>query len=98
MNEFEVFTLALSATAIIVLPVAGLSIRMIIKWTKIEAKMTEVIDDIRKVTEEKERVHTVIFEQLKEDRKATDRRLRWLEEHLWRRGNESAVRNPQIGG
>lgn len=52
---------------------------------------------MRQLVENKDRIHAEMLGQMREDRQATDRRLRWLEEYLWRRGGEDALRNQGRG-
>jgi hypothetical protein len=87
-------TLALSVIGIILIPMGIAFIRLIRKWTQIEDRLTDLAKDMRELVEDKDKVHSEILGQMREDRKATDRRLRWLEEHLWkqdRRNNDSPL-------
>lgn len=86
-------TTAISVLAIMLIPAIGLLIRIVVKWTRTEAKLEELADDMRKLVENKDRIHAEMLGQMREDRKATDRRLRWLEEFLWRRGGSDAIRD-----
>jgi hypothetical protein len=81
-----ILTLMISIIGIIIIPMFGLVIRLIIKWTKLEeqsARMTQEITDM----------HAELLAVIKEDRDNTNLRLRWLEEHLWRYG----IRPPDSG-
>jgi hypothetical protein len=99
MNSFEwTITTAISVLAILLIPAIGLLIRIVVKWTKTEARLEDLADDMKKLVNDKDRIHTEMLGQMREDRAATDRRLRWLEEYLWwRGGGEDAIRN-QRGG
>jgi hypothetical protein len=48
-------------------------------------QLKNIVEDIRALVADKDRTHTEILEQMREDRKATDRRLRWLELNVWSR-------------
>lgn len=48
--------------------------------TQIEDKLDNAINDIAQLVIDKDRVHTAIYEQMRIDREATDKRLRYLEE------------------
>lgn len=63
------------------------------RWARTEERLEELIKQVSKVVEDKDEAHRIIFETIKDDREATNRRLRWLEEHLWRnpRGNTNAA-------
>ena len=77
MTEFEWVTVALSALAVLALPALALVIRLTVRFTSMADKLTSLVED-------KERVHAEMYRTMREDRAATDRRLRWLEENLWR--------------
>jgi hypothetical protein len=54
--------------------------RAIKHQTQIEDKLDNVIEDTGKLVVDKDRVHQAIYEQMRVDREATDKRLRYLEE------------------
>lgn len=59
---------------------------MMMRWTKVETQLERLLEDVKELVDNKERDHAAMMEQMRNDRVATDRRLRWLEEHLWKRG------------
>jgi hypothetical protein len=87
MTPDQRFTLILFFISIICLPTLAFVIRATIKWTRVEAKLEELTKDMRDLVEAKDKVHTEIVAQMNRDREATDKRLRWLEEYLWKRGS-----------
>lgn len=87
MSAFEIATLVLSIVTLILIPLVVFLIRGAIKWTRVESKLDNVVSELREIVNDKDKVHLEIYAQMREDRAATDRRLRWLEEHLWRRPN-----------
>ena len=89
MTKFEWTTVALSALAILIVPTLVLVIRLVIRWTRTEDKLDGLLGDVRELVEAKEKVHAEMYRTMREDRAATDRRLRWLEETLWKRGAAS---------
>lgn len=94
MSEFQILTLAITILALLIAPMLGLLIKLTIKWTRVEVKVAELVDDMKTVINAKEKVHTEMYSQMKEDRAATDKRLRWLEENVWgksRGGRHSAL-------
>lgn len=91
MSAFEIATLVLGIMTGILIPTVILLIRGAIKWTRVESKLDNVVNELRAIVDEKDKVHLEIYTQMREDRAATDRRLRWLEEHLWRRNPPSAA-------
>jgi hypothetical protein len=65
----------------------------------ITAQLAAVVRDLDRITQDKDKVHAAILDQIREDRqqrredlKVTDQRLRWLETHLW-----SARQRGQLG-
>lgn len=79
-----VVSIILSVIGIVFIPLLITLIRVTVKWTKVEAKLDELARDMRDLVESKDKVHTDMIRSMSEDRDATNRRLRWLEEHIWR--------------
>lgn len=48
------------------------------------AQIIQLGKDMAELVSDSERARSEILTQLTNDRAATDRRLRWLEEHVWR--------------
>lgn len=63
----------------------GLVVRLTLRWGRIESDLRHLAGDMAEIVRDKDRVHAEIVAAMRDDRAATDRRLRWLEEHLWRR-------------
>lgn len=89
MTADQRLTLILSAIGIVFVPMLAFTIRATVKWTRVEDKLSELIEDMKKIVDDKEKTHTDILGQMAEDRRATNLRLRWLEEHLWNRGKNA---------
>lgn len=81
----------------------GFIIRASMRWARVEIRLDEVCADVSLLTSNKDKVHSEMVEnmslvhrdisnQMREDRAATNQRLRWLEENVWKGGN-SAVRS-----
>lgn len=79
MSEFDWIMVVLTTMSVLALPILVFLIRGAIKWTKVEMKLEELIRDEREA-------HTEMYRTMREDRKATDERLRWLEVNVWMRG------------
>lgn len=75
--------LALTVVAVLLIPLLTLTYRLVIKWTKAEAKLDETVKDLRELVARKDQAHKWLYEQMTKDREATDQRLRWLEQNLW---------------
>lgn len=86
--SYEAVSLILGLFGIILIPAITLMIRSAVKWAKLESKVDVVIEDLKKLVQDKDKVHNELTAQLSHDREATDKRLRWLEQHLWRRFRE----------
>lgn len=59
-------------------------VRGAVKWTKVEDKLENLVGDVRELVSEKDNTHKSMIAQMRDDRTASDRRLRWLEENLWK--------------
>ena len=83
-----IVTIMISVMSIIVIPLLVSVFRAALRWKGIEDKLEKVVTDIREIVDDKNRIHTELVGMMREDREATNRRLRWLEENLWntRRG------------
>lgn len=80
----------ISALAVIFIPLLIALIRGIVKWTRVEDKLDELVKDMSQLIKDKDATHEAMLRQMTDDRSATDRRLRWLEENLWK-GRRNAV-------
>jgi hypothetical protein len=78
------FSLILSALSIVFIPMMIMLYRGIVKWTRVESKLEELGSDIKQLVVDKDKTHAEIIRQMTNDRQATDRRLRWLEENVWK--------------
>lgn len=74
----------LAVIGVILIPLLALLIRIAMKWTRLEDRVTDIADDLKEIIEDKDRAHAEIMTQMREDRTANNQRLRWLEEHLWK--------------
>jgi Na+-transporting methylmalonyl-CoA/oxaloacetate decarboxylase gamma subunit len=64
----------------------GLLIRVVRIMTKHEDKIEEVANDLKEIVESKKQDHAAMIRQMTEDRNATNKRLRYLEEKVWKKG------------
>lgn len=85
MTADQRLTLILSFISVIGAPSLIFSLRVMAKWTRVESRLEEMVRNTQRLVEDKDRAHQVIQTQIHDDRAATDRRLRWLEERLWGR-------------
>lgn len=63
--------------------VLGLLIRITRKWTRVEDRLETLTEDVRELVEQKEDAHKKLYEEMREDRKATNERLTYLERNVW---------------
>lgn len=83
MKMTTLLSIIISIVGVIVIPTVILAFRAAVRWKGIEDKLGQVVNDMREIVEDKNRVHSELVIQMREDRDATNRRLRWLEENLW---------------
>lgn len=85
MTKFDWIMLVLSVLSLLLIPILGLTLRLVVKWTRAEARLESLADDMRELVADKDKTHAEIITTMREDRAATDKRLRWLEENVWNR-------------
>lgn len=76
-------TLAVSMVGVILIPLGVLLYRIVVRATEDRDELRHIREDLGELVKDKDRVHLEMLKQLTADRDATDKRLRWLEEHLW---------------
>lgn len=85
----------LTLFSVLLIPILVFIVRGAIRWTHVEDKLTTLIGSVEKLVSDKDRahaelradenrMHAEILEQMRLDREATDRRLRFIEE-AWMR-------------
>lgn len=97
MTTFDWSVILLSIISVMLLPAIALMINISVKWTKAQDRIENLTEDMRELVDNKDKIHAEMLQQMREDRVATDRRLRWLEENLWRFGVRSTRRDSQSG-
>lgn len=78
--------IAVGITTTAIVPIVFLLIRLANKWTRIELTLEQIGKDIQETVTNSDTAHQEIYREMREDRKATNSRLRFLEEHTWRKG------------
>lgn len=73
--------LGLTALAVVIIPLLVMIVRGFVRWSRIESKVDTMGMDLKE-----------IHDEIKDDRKATNERLTYLERTLWRR-ERNAVRD-----
>lgn len=80
----------LSLVFAVLTAVLGLAVRGAVRWARAEDRIADVAQDLAKRVLESDRAHREIVEQMREDRKATNERLTYLERHAWPRASGRA--------
>ncbi len=89
-GQEQLLALILTSMAVIFIPLLALMVRIVSKWTKVETKLDVLVEDMKGIVADKDKTHSEMLKQMSDDRRATDRRLRWLEETLWK-GSRNAL-------
>jgi hypothetical protein len=90
MTKYEVIYLAISIIALILVPTEVLLVRIIVKWIRLEDRLGNIANSLADIAKDKDKVHAELVaqiretskslaDQLREDRRATNDRLRYLE-------------------
>lgn len=83
-GQQQLLAIILTALGVIFIPLCIALIRGIVKWTRVEDKLNELVADMKELVEAKDRTHAEMIRTMANDRAANDSRLRWLEEHYWK--------------
>lgn len=84
MTPDQRFSLLVVLITAVFVPMIVVLYRGIVKWTRTEDKLDALIEDMEKLVKDKDATHNAMINQMTNDRQATDRRLRWLEENVWK--------------
>lgn len=91
-------SLALTFIGVILVPLFVLLFRIAIGATRLEDRVAGIEEDLKALVADKDRVHNAMYEQMKEDRSATNTRLRWLEENVWGKVQRRGLRGSATDG
>ena len=84
MTADQRFQIILTVIGVLLIPIIVMLYRGIVKWTRTEDKLDQLVRDVEKLVKDKDATHSAMLQTMSDDRRATDRRLRWLEEYVWR--------------
>lgn len=87
VNAYQYLEIILTILAVLILPGIGLMIRSAVRSARLESDVRNVIEDVKQVIMAETEAHKEIYAQMREDRKASNQRLSWLEQNLWKRGS-----------
>jgi len=79
MTPFEAITTLLTLLSAVIIPWVRASRRDAVKWAQVEGKLDAIVDRLGDIVSDKDKIHGELIAQMREDRRATDERLRWLE-------------------
>lgn len=83
MNWEPWIAVAISFLGVVLIPLVILLWRVAVSITKNQDKLFSLEQDMHDLVADKDKVHSRLYEQMREDRNATNQRLRWLEENVW---------------
>jgi hypothetical protein len=83
MTEFDWIVVVMTFFSVLFIPLLVLIVRGAMKWTRVEASLERLVGDVNKLVIDKDKVHNEMLTTMREDRNATDQRLRWLEVNVW---------------
>lgn len=91
LSAYEVASLALAILTVVLIPLMAILIRLVIRGTRFEAKLDHSIAQLNKHITDSDKVHAELAATAREDRRASNERLTWLERNLWRRQGRGQV-------
>jgi hypothetical protein len=91
VSALTLITIGLSVISVLLLPAVGILIRGAVKWTRTESQLGHLVGDMRELVADKDKVHQEILAQMRDDRAATDRRLRYIEEFWMGEGHRAWI-------
>lgn len=80
--------IAVTSVGVLLIPLLIYLIKGANRWGRTEQKLENLIEGVRKLVEDKDKIHHEILETMRNDREATDRRLRFMEEYWMKKGLE----------
>lgn len=88
-------TAALGVLSVVLIPLLVIAYRVVIKWTRMESNLGAISADVRELVTTRDATQREMLEQMRHDREATDKRLRYLEEYWMQKGRDHAGEDPQ---
>lgn len=85
-------TAALAVFSALLIPAVVILTRGTMKWSKTEFQLATLIESVKDLIVDKEKMHAELMEQMRTDREVTDRRLRYLEEFWMEQGRRAATK------
>jgi septation ring formation regulator EzrA len=85
-------SLILAFLSVLLIPLIVIAFRGAMKWSRMESKLDNVVTSLQDIVKDKDKVHAELTYQMREDRKATNERLTWLERNVWK-GNKDALQS-----
>jgi len=88
MTPGEWADIGISILGIILIPFLALLFRLTIKSTQLVDRVANIDQGLKEAVQNQTKQNAELNAQMRDDRLATNQRLRWLEENLWRRDGE----------
>lgn len=109
MKATDIIQITLTVIAVVLIPFLVFVVRKLIHDARMEAKLDTAIQDLAELMKNKDATHAAMLDQMKYDRDATDkkiqtlqsstdRRLRFLEEYVWRTTGAARRRRQEESG
>ncbi len=86
MNTSVTLELLVTGIGVICIPTLIMLAKGASRWARTETHLETLIGEVRQLVQDKDKTHEEMLEQMRVDRDATDRRLRFMEEWYMRRG------------
>lgn len=88
-QRFAIIISLLSLVFVVMSAFLALLVKLVRRWTQTEDNLNNLVDDVKELVIDKEKTHSEMLATMREDRDAINKRLRWLEENLWKSGGRS---------
>ena len=82
-------SLILTFISVLLIPLAVVVVRGALKWSRMESSLDNAVKSLQQIVTDKDKVHKELSDQMREDRKATNERLTWLERNVWKGGSSA---------
>lgn len=84
-ENLTVIVSGLSFLFVVMMASLGLIVRITRKWTSVENKLDHMTENLATIVRNNDKVHEEIVAQMREDRRASNERLVWLERNVYPR-------------
>ena len=71
-----------SIFSVFLIPILVIMVRGAMKWTHVTDKLETLVSKVEELVTDQDKVHAEMLAQMRSDREAMDRRVRFMEEHF----------------